>query len=51
MTKSLLSAFILAVLTLQSAEAISPKDSVNLDAKRDVAAKSGFRAGNLQGEP
>lgn len=44
MTKSLLSVFILAALTLQSAKAISPKDSANFDVQRDVVARSGFLA-------
>lgn len=44
MTKFLLSLFVFAALMLRSAEAISPQDSANLDAKRNVAARSGFLA-------
>ena len=42
MTKFLLPLLAIAALSVRAAEPISPNSSANLDAKRDVAAKSGF---------
>jgi lysophospholipase L1-like esterase len=42
MTKFLLPLLAVAALSVRAAEPISPNSSANLDAKRDVAAKSGF---------
>jgi hypothetical protein len=42
MTKFLLPLLAVVALSGRAAEPISPNNSANLDAKRDVAAKSGF---------
>lgn len=42
MTKFLLPLLAVAALSVRAAEPISPHSSANLDAKRDLAAKSGF---------
>ena len=42
LTKLLLSLLAVAALSVRAAEPISPNSSANLDAKRDIASKSGF---------